>query len=180
MADVLTGGGFAVTTFTGVTTSVGTSRGEAGVPTGHPSWGAIKRHRQTGEPLCGDCAQMQRDYNRDYARVRQSLPTYAARKAAARRRWSQDVYSDPRRVAQLNAKRRERRRRQMTELRNSVDPIAVERFVSGDDTIRLNRAEKRCAYTEMLRLGVSRTQVVKRLRISWATAKAFDENPKVA
>lgn len=34
------------------------------VPEGCPSHGAIKRHIKAGEPLCDDCAQFRRDYNR--------------------------------------------------------------------------------------------------------------------
>jgi len=56
-----------------------------------------------------------------------------------------------------------------------IDPIAVDRFVHGDTTVTLNRAEKRCAYKEMLSRGVSRNEVVRWLRISWTTAREFAE-----
>jgi hypothetical protein len=63
----------------------------------------------------------------------------------------------------------------------SIDPIAVDRFVHGDTTVPLNRDEKRCAYKEMLSRGVSRNEVVRRLRISWTTAREFaDEAEKLS
>lgn len=57
---------------------------------------------------------------------------------------------------------------------SSVDPVAVERFVSGDDAVPLTRAEKACAYKEMTRRRVPQNLILARLRISYTTARSFN------
>jgi hypothetical protein len=52
-----------------------------------------------------------------------------------------------------------------------VDPIAVERFVTGDETVHLTRAEKRAAYQAFLARDVSHNQAAERLGLSGATAR---------
>lgn len=150
---------------TGATTSVGASCGEAGAPTEHPSWGAVKRHRRAGEPLCESCAEMQRIYNRGYARIRQSLPAYAARKAAEKRRWHREAYSDPRRVAAMNAQRRERRRRQLADLRNYVDPVVLDRLIDGEPA-HPTRRERQAAVALLHSRGASYALIAARVGVS--------------
>lgn len=138
------------------------------------TWGAIKRHRKAGEPLCGACLDHQRTYNRDYARIRRRNPTYAARKAAENRARHRHLYADPGRVAQINTARRRHRQAKLEADRLAVDPIAVERACALHWPLPpLNKAEKACAYKEMLRLCVPRHLIVERLRISWTTARSI-------
>lgn len=55
----------------------------------------------------------------------------------------------------------------------AVDPIAVERFVCGDNDIRLTRAEKHDAFALMLDKGMTLTDAAQRLGLSGATAKVY-------
>lgn len=60
----------------------------------------------------------------------------------------------------------------------ATDPIALQRFVDGDDTVPLNRRDKHVLVHEMDRRGVAREEIRQRLRLSWATLREFlDSNP---
>lgn len=133
----------------GHTLGAGQRGGEAAAARAeHGTWGAIKRHRNTREPLCDPCRDYQRTYNRDYATKVAMSPTELAR--------------------------RHRHRLQREAARRAVDPVAVERAADLNQPLpTLSRAEKACAYTVMMRRGVPRCRVVARLRISWSVAREF-------
>jgi len=55
-----------------------------------------------------------------------------------------------------------------------TDPVAVDRYLSGDHTVRLTRAEKHEAYQRLRAAGHSVTAAAARLRLSGSTARDYE------
>lgn len=148
---------------TGEKASRGVEEGEASAPRGHPSWAAVKRHRNAGEDLCKPCREFHRNYYRDYERTRRRSAVERAKLTAAKRRWRD------RNAAAVRAYERRRYRQQLAECRAYVDPVVVNRLVRGEPANPTRR--ERLAAAQVLRnqgasysviaahLGVSQRQV---------------------
>lgn len=127
---------------------------------------AIKRHRNRGEALCDACAEYQRTYNREYARVRLQSAVFRSRRNEAKRQRDRVIYTDPAKVAAINARRRQQHREALEQARREarVDAVVVARLIDGEP-VSHNRAERLEAVRQLRSRGLAYKQIAARLSV---------------
>jgi len=127
---------------------------------------------------CPGAVEANRRYYRDYYRNARAIDAFRERHNEATRRSKERLRADAAARARINARNRQwaqaRRQRDGYDRRYLVDPVVVERLVSGE-RLRANRAEKQAALNVLLGKGLTLTAAAQQLGINSQYARRYAE-----
>ena len=106
-------------------------------------------------------------------------PSPHARSAARTAGWLEPIWWDDDLIDDPNYDPRQIRPQAETQLCTpDVDAIAIDRYLAGDTSVRLTKAEKSLAVQRLLDLGYGVTQIADRMRMSGESARKWIERAR--